>query len=154
MRLRHALVTTLLVLALPRLASAQTPHAEARHAFELGVQLYDEHNYDAALAELTHAYALEPNNAVLYNLGLVHAALNHSVEAVDALERYLHDGGDQVDRPHRERAQQELARQRDRIGTIAVVVNVEGAIIALDGHDVARAPVSEPIRAPVGSHSI
>lgn len=154
MSLRLFLFTTCLVVAVPALAFAQNGHAEARHAFELGVQLFDEHNYDAALAELNHAYELEPNYAVLYNLGLVHAALNHSVEAVDALERYLHEGAEHIDRAHRDRVSQELARQRDRIGTIAVVVNVAGAIIALDGHDVARAPVTEPIRAPVGSHSI
>src|SRR5690606_18818071 len=78
----------------------------------------------------------------------------HAVEAVEAFEAYLSEGGDRIPAARRARAEQELATQRERIASLAIEVNVEGASISVDGSLVARAPLAAPIRVAVGEHLV
>lgn len=136
-------------------AAAQTdPRAEASAHFERGTDLFNEGRYDAALAEFDRAYEIAPALPVLYNLGRVHAELGHPVEAARAYERYLSEGGDTLPAARRTEVEQALARQRDRIGHLRVEANVEGAIVSVDGNDVATTPLAEPIEVGSGTHSI
>jgi hypothetical protein len=145
-----------IVLALPRLAHAQTTaDVDGAHEhFARGIALYNEHHLDAALAELTRAYELAPAPAVLYNLGRVRAELGQPVEAARALEQYLAEGGDTI--PHARRVEVEalLTEQRARIARVRVVANVEGSIVGLDGVDVARTPLSAPLEVGTGHHTL
>ncbi len=135
-------------------AHAQPPEDEAAQARIHGAHLLEEGRYEEALAELSRAYALSPSLTTLYRIGLAHAALGHAVEAADALERYLFEGGRRSDRAHRRRAEDELAQQRARIGTLDVEVNVEGAVVMLDGRELGRAPLTQLSRASAGTHSV
>ena len=135
-------------------AQEHGPQAEARARFERGVALFDEGRLDAALAEFEEAHRLAPNYAVHFNLGQVHARLGHAVEAVEAFERYLSEGGDRIPAERRARAERELATQRERIASLVIEVNVEGASISVNGSLVARAPLSAPIRVAVGEQLV
>lgn len=101
--------------------------ATARARFDRGVALFDEGRFDAALAEFQEAYRIAPSYAVLFNLAQVHARLGHAVEAVDAFERYLEEGGARIPAQRRALAERELATQRERIATLVVEVNAPGA---------------------------
>ncbi len=149
-------VAALWALSLGARVEAQEPgaQAEARARFERGVALFDEGRLDAALAELEQAYRLAPHYAVHFNLGQVHARLGHAVEAVEAFERYLAEGGDRVPAERRARAERELAVQRERIASLLIEVNVEGATISVNGSVVARAPLAAPIRVAVGDQLV
>ncbi len=131
-------------------AQADTP---AVH-FERGINLFNEGRYDAALAEFNRAYELEPAFQVLYNLGRVHAALGHAVEATHAYQRYLDEGGRNVPAARQREVREALATQRSRIGRIQVVTDVRGAVVNVDGNDVATTPLSEPIEVTAGSHTV
>src|SRR5262245_61199389 len=69
------------------------PHSAAREHFARGVELVDEGAFEQAAHEFQRAYDLEPNAAVLYNMGQAFAAAGRPVEAVSALARYLEAGG-------------------------------------------------------------
>lgn len=128
--------------------------SDARAHFERGVALFDEGRHAAALAEFEAAYRASPNYRVLYNLAQVHARLGHAVEATETYERFLSEGGDAIDAAQRQRAEAELATQRARIGALDIVGAVPGASVSVDGDQVARTPLSEPIRVSVGEHTV
>ena len=67
--------------------------AEARERFDRGLRLFEEGDNGGALAEFKRAHELVPNPLVLFNIGLVYAALGRPVEATDALDRVLRDAG-------------------------------------------------------------
>lgn len=152
MRLTIALAVLVLFVA-PALAQTD-PRADASAHFQRGTDLFNEGRYDAALAEFERAYEIAPALPVLYNLGRVHAELGHPVEAARAFERYLSEGGDTLPSARRTEVEQALARQRDRIGHLRVEANVEGAIISIDGSDVATTPLTAPIDLGGGTHSV
>lgn len=154
---RIALLVTCLSLGFGSVANAQEARgdvrAEARERFDRGLQLFNEHRYDASLAEFQRAYQISPNPIVLYNLGRVHAALGQSVEATDAFESYLSQDTT-LNAQRRATVQQELERQRARVGRVHVNVNVTGATVAVDGIDVATTPLAAPLRLTVGAHTV
>lgn len=151
--LAAATLGALLALA-PAPARGQDARSEARARFAHAVDLFDEGQLDAALAEFERAYQLVPNAAVLYDVAQVHAALGHAVEAVDVFERYLREGGDGISAERRDEVERELARQRARIARVTVDVPVPGAIVALDDADVGPAPLDAPLRVSAGEHVI
>ncbi|HJL16135.1 MAG TPA: PEGA domain-containing protein [Sandaracinaceae bacterium LLY-WYZ-13_1] len=145
--------------AAPRIAAAQPePTDEARQEaserFRRALELFDEGNMEAALIEFEAAYERVPSWQVLYNIGACHRALGHPVEAVDAWDRYLSEGGDEVPPERREEVAAALAQQRARIGTVLVRTNVEDGRITVDGVAVADAPMAEPLRLAVGTYEI
>ncbi|MCU0677781.1 MAG: PEGA domain-containing protein [Myxococcota bacterium] len=126
----------------------------ARARFERALQLFDEGRHAEALIEFEAAYALFPDHRVLFNVGNVHEALGRPVEAVDAWERYLREGGEGIHVERRLLVEAALARQRARIGSVTVVTNVEGARLEVDGVEVATLPSSTPLRLAIGTYSI
>ena len=152
---RCAACATLLALALgPARVAAQDARAEAGEHFQRGLRLYEEGRDEAALAELEEAHRLSPAWQVLYNIGRVHARLGHAVEAADSYERYLRDGGEEIEAARRAEVEELLAEQRARIALVSVRVNAEGAVILLDGADFARTPLEGPLRVAAGAHTI
>lgn len=126
--------------------------AQAAQRFDRGLSLFNEGDNAGALAEFKQTYALMPNTVVLYNIGLVYAAMMRPVDAVDALTNVV--DAQALSPEQRERAQKTLADQRARIGRIAVTTLPEGARIDVDGVEVARTPLNGPLRVAEGNHVI
>lgn len=122
-----------LALTLPRLAHAQD---DARAHFERGVTLYTDANFEAALVEFQRAYALGQNPNLLYNLGAVYESLGRFVEARDALEAYRMRGTPATVATRAAELDARLARLRERIGTLRVLIDVPGLRARLDGVEV------------------
>lgn len=156
MNARAVVCVVLVILLAASAAEAQTAQQrEAAEHFDRGTAFFNEGRYDASLAEFQRAYELAPAHQVLYNLGRVHAALGHAVEATDAFDRYLREAQPgQITDARRAEVQRMLETQRARVGFVDVSVNVEGAMITVDGVDAATAPLAQPIRLSAGSHVI
>ncbi|MCC7537237.1 MAG: PEGA domain-containing protein [Deltaproteobacteria bacterium] len=144
--------TFLLVVSPTAVAQSPADTALARAHFRRGLELVDERRFDAALAEFERAYRLRPAYQVLYNLGVVHDALEHTVEAVDAFEQYLREGGDRIAPARRAEVEATLTARRRLVARLVVRVNVDGAIVAVDGRDVGRSPLGAAIRLTAGAH--
>ncbi len=138
-------------------AAATAPPAasrsEAAERFDRALRLFEEGDNAAALAEFRRVQEIAPNPVVLYNIGLVSAAMGRSVEAVDALGAVLKDPAT-LGKERAARATHVLQEQSARIAEVDVIVNVPGARIEVDGVEVARAPLTAPIRVSSGSHVI
>jgi tetratricopeptide (TPR) repeat protein len=93
-------------------APTSTPEAapsegDARQQLEQAMQLYESGRYAEALEVFERVYAFEPNPAVLFNIGAVHAALHHCELARDAYRRYIEQTRSESGRAD---AQQQLER--------------------------------------------
>jgi hypothetical protein len=138
--------------ALAQPKPAPDPKAEARSRFDGGIALFEEGNNAAALAEFQRAYDLIPNQVVLFNIGLVYAAMNRPAEAADALQKVVKEPAglapDIV-----ARANQTLSQQRGRIAEVTVGCNVP-ATIEVDNVEAAKAPLAGPLKLAGGSHIV
>jgi hypothetical protein len=139
--------------AAPVAAAPEAAKAEARERFDRGLGLYEKGENAAALAEFKRAYELIPNAVVLYNMGLVYAAMNRPVEAADALERYLSQAGDKASPEQRRKATRVRDEQAARVARVLVVTD-HPAIVQIDGVEAGRTPMAEPLRLSSGAHTV
>ncbi|HYP78231.1 MAG TPA: PEGA domain-containing protein [Polyangiaceae bacterium] len=131
---------------------AEQNKAQAAQRFDRGLQLFNEGDNAGALAEFKQTYALMPNPIVLFNIGLVYAAMGRPVDAVDALLPVVDSAT--LSPEQRERARNTLSDQQARIGRVSVTTVPVGARIDVDGVEVARTPLTSPLRVAEGSHVI
>lgn len=154
---RHALL--LLAAALAATSASRSARAEdtvdsapfekAKAAFTLGVDLFEQGDFQGAARAFTEANAARPHPVYLYNLGLTYERLGDDVRVVDTLTELLRDPG--VLKPDKvEVAKAALARAKARIGTVEIVCDVEGADVDASDGEVGKCPVAGTIRRPPG----
>jgi hypothetical protein len=125
--------------------------AEARERFDTGLHLFEKGENAGALAEFKRAYQLIPNPVVLYNMGLVYAAMNRPVDALDALNQFLADPGAAT--AEQKHATEVRAEQEKRIAQLVILTD-HPATVEIDGVEVGHTPLSQPIRVASGSHVV
>jgi hypothetical protein len=138
----------------PRAAPAQkaepTPalRAEARDRFERGLARFNDGDKSGALAEFKRAYELIENSIVLYNIGLVYAAMGRPVEALAALDRVLAAPGP-VAGERLERARRTRDEQAVRVAELTITTSVP-ALIEVDQIEAGHTPLDAPVRVAAG----
>jgi hypothetical protein len=156
MRSGLLLLAALSLASAPAVARADAPdpvRTEAADRFDRAIRLVNAGDLSGGLAELQRAYVLIPSPVVLYNLGLVNAALNRPVAAVHALEKVV--ATPETLKPELlDRAREVLREQSDRIGQVAVVTNVKEGVVEVDNVEAARLPVAAPLDVAIGHHVI
>jgi hypothetical protein len=148
-----SLILLATLLAAPATARADAK-AEARRHFEYAKELIDDGQMAQAVIELQRCYEIMPHHTVLYNLGQAYVTMGKPVEAMDAFERYLKEGGGEISAERRAEVQKEIARQRVRIATLEIRGAPAGAVLRVDGKMVGVAPLYVPIRIGMGSHTV
>ena len=140
--------------AQPTPSTAPTPasKAEARDRFDRGLRLFEKGETAGALAEFKRANELVPNPLVLYNMGLVYAAMNRPVDAVQALEGFLSQST-AAQKSQRKHAEEVRDEQATRIARLLVKTEVP-ATVDIDGVEVARTPLAQPIPVASGTHVV
>lgn len=128
--------------------------AEARRRYDRALELSDEGNYDDALIELQRAYQLAPTYRLLYNLGVVSVAVHDYVKALDYFDRYLKEGGTEIEPSRVDEVQKQMERLRPRIARISISVSVPGADVRLDDQEIGHAPLVTEIPVNAGRHRI
>ena len=134
-------VAALVALGAPRAGRADDPRSDARAHYAKGLELAGQHGYEGALREFEAAYAISPQFAVLYNIGQAHVALGRAREAIDALTRYLRDGGDRISPERRVQVERQIARLSASLPNPALPsqAEVERATAAAAGEAIAAA---------------
>jgi hypothetical protein len=126
--------------------------AEARERFDTGLHLFEKGENAGALAEFKRAYQLIPNPLVLYNMGLVYAAMNRPVDALDALTQFLGEPG-AAGPEQKKHAADVRAEQEKRIAQLVVLTD-HPATVEVDGVEVGHTPLAKPIRVGSGQHVV
>jgi hypothetical protein len=127
---------------------------KARQHFKQGVELFDQRRFGDALAQFEQSYGLFPVYSTLYNVGQVHVALGHPVQAVEAFEKLLVQGGASVPAEQRNRVESELKLQRERVGELKLSVLPDAAVVRVDGDPVGKAPLNGLVKVAAGHHRI
>ncbi len=149
-----------LIALAPSSAMAQQPagpstgkESEAQDRFKRGIELYEEENFSAALLEFRRAYELVPAYQVLYNVARTCYQLRDYTCSLKTFERYLADGGSQIDPKRKDEVEKELVSIRRRVVTVTVT-STKGATITVDGVSVGEAPLPAPIQVNEGHRLI
>ena len=85
-------------------------------------------------------------------MGLVYAAMNRPVDAVDSLNQFIGDPGE-AGAEQRKHAEQVRVEQTKRIAQLVILTD-HPATIEVDGVEVGRTPLAKPIRVASGSHVV
>src|SRR5215470_8386310 len=102
----------LFFVARPTLGADATPLEEAKRAFSAGVILLkdpDGAKYEDALVQFNKAYRLSGSWKALGNVALCSMKLERDGEAIAAYEKYLVQGGKEVDADERAQIERDLA---------------------------------------------
>jgi hypothetical protein len=127
--------------------------AEAAARKKAGDEAMDTFRFADALAAYSDAYAITKNTALLYNMGRALQALNRFPEALDKLEAF--DAAASTELKERvPRLPKLIAELRQRVSTLTVKTNVEGARIVVRDTVVGKAPLPKPIRLTAGAATI
>ena len=101
-------VAIFLILAVMLLISSKSSAEETKAAddesekaqalFQKGADLYENSAFDRAADAFRQAYAIRPSWKLYYNIGQSEAAAKHYGLALEAFEKYLAEGGDDVEK--------------------------------------------------------
>lgn len=147
-----SLITSLL--ATPAVAYAQGAENDAGAHFERGVSFFKDKNFTAAMVEFKRAYEIDPNWVVLYNIGWTARELQHYSEALDALERFLQEGGAQVEADQKKQVDAWVAELKQKVGTFTFKTNVDGVEVAVDDVVVGVTPLPKGVTVDAGRRKI
>ncbi len=126
---------------------------EAKVHFQQAVALFNDGNFNAALAEFQRAYDLRPSPGLLYNIGLTQKALFRYDEAVDTLERYLAEET-KLSPERRAECLQLTTEMKALLAPITITIEPAGAVVSVDGRSIGKAPLLRPLRLAAGSHTL
>ncbi len=119
-------------LALPAWAAEVVISDEARAHFSAGVNLLqdpDGARYEEAYREFKTAYATSPSWKILGNLGLSAMKLERDSEAIDAIKKYLAEGGKRIDAEERAQFQRDLSTLESGVAQLVLQTEPPGAVI-------------------------
>ena len=149
-------IAAYLLAATPVVAAepAASHRTQARGHFDRGVALAKAERFGEALSEFELAYDMSPHFSVLYNIAQALTVLGRATEASAAFERYLREGGANIEPRRRAEVEAAIVRERDKTGTLELTIDTEGAEVAIDGKPVGRSPLTAPIRLDAGPHRV
>jgi hypothetical protein len=135
--------------------SSTDDDVEARYArhMDLGVRLFEDRNYDAALSEFELAYEAKRVASPLINIALCHKGRFEYPRAVEVLERALAEHRGTIDAP--DKIERAVAELRELLATVEIRVDPPGvaASVVLDGVPVPIARLGS-LRVSPGSHEL
>ncbi len=105
---------------------------EARQHFKAGVNLLNDPDgarYEEAYREFKAAYGASPSWKILGNLGLCAMKLERDGEAIDAYEKYLADGGKDVDPAEQSQIKTDLTTLKTGAAKLELKVSPGDAIV-------------------------
>lgn len=144
--------------ATPPPPDAPAPHSEAiaraRENFRQGIELTAAGRLADALVAFQTAYDLSPSYRILYNIGQISRHVGDAARSLRAFERYLAEGGAEIDAARRAEVEAEIAALRPRVGAVRVRATAPGAAVLLDGARVGEAPLTGPLYVNPGVHRL
>ena len=157
-----AVLTAVLALGLaaPATAFAQDARAAedaaARYKLHManGVKLYQDKNYQAAIAEFEAAYAAQPKPSPLTNVALCHKAQFRYPKAIATLERALAAHGEGMSAADKKQVTDAIAEMKGLLGFVEVTVVPAEATIAVDGEALPAGAARQPIPLGPGEHTL
>jgi len=164
-RNRIALGLVLAACVAPATASAQGAPAPApapepddltklaRAKFMEGVAAFDAKKYNEARIAFLQAYALKRHPAVLLNLGQSELRLGMVEDGGNHLQQFLREHKD-ASEDQKTSAREGIKEAQKRTGFAIIIVNVDGAELAIDNAPIGTSPLLDPYFVKPGKHEL
>jgi hypothetical protein len=124
-----------------------------RH-FENGTTMMQAEDFAGAAVEFEASINEYPTKNAMYNLGMCQKALHRYPQALASFRRALREFGDAMNPDEKAETEANIAAISKIIGEVDVSVNVEGALVSVDGEDVGTSPLAKPVILGAGEHRI
>lgn len=140
-------------------ASGATPLSSSltgavKEAYDLGRQLYRTGDFAGALLQFERAYDLSTDVRLLWNVAVCEKNLHRYARARKTLERYLIEGGVQLNEQSRKDAVDLSQALSKFVSTLRISVSEPGAAIFIDDEQVGISPLTEPLLVDMGTRRI
>jgi len=128
----------------PAAQEAQDSNALARQSYEQGISHYENGDYKAAATAFREAYTLRPSWKILFNIGQSEAAAKRYGLAMEAFQKYLIKGGDDIPGDRKDYVTEEIRRLKELVGEVEVDAPEKSAVY-IDGVLRGTAPLLSPV---------
>lgn len=149
-----ALVTRASAAPAPAPSAGGNAEAEAKRHFDIGLKLYKEKLYEAALTEFEQSYEIVPRPSALRNVAQCHRDLKRMAEAYATYGKLLSVHAAQLSPKEKDAVQKAIKELENVTGTLTLTVSPDGATILVDGKKVGESPLASPVRLDVGPHTV
>jgi hypothetical protein len=127
---------------------------EAQPHLQKAVELYDENDFANALIEFKRAYEIAQDWRFLFNVAQAAYQVSNYALALESFQKYLSEGGAQVERKRRTFVDGEITKLKGRVAQVRITVNLPNADIAVDDEKVGVSPLPGPITVSAGKRKI
>lgn len=125
-----------------------------RQHMDVGISLYEQKNYAAAITEFEEAYKARPKASPLVNVALCHKAMFAYHKAVRALETALAKHEDTMDENDKKAARTEIEEMRALLSYVTFEVTPPRFSVRVDGESYAEAAQGKEVELSPGPHDI
>jgi hypothetical protein len=127
---------------------------EAQPHLQKAVELYDENDFANALIEFKRAYEIAQDWRFLFNVAQAAYQVSNYALALDSFQKYLSEGGAQVERKRKTFVEGEIAKLKGRVAQVRITVNLPNAEVAVDDEKVGVSPLPAAITVSAGKRKI
>jgi hypothetical protein len=131
-------------------SAAADPDPEVVRLYNRGIEALKAKQWEKARDALLEAFKLQPLPQIAANLGYAEFMWGRFRDAAEHVSFFLREG-ESISPKDRQENEKRLADAKARIGTVTVQVNVAGARVLMDAHDVGVSPLSVPLFVEPGS---
>lgn len=135
-------------------APSKADQEAAKKKLAAGKKLLDAKSWQAALAELEAAYALDPKPAALLGKARAERELGRRADAYASYERARDQHAKELDFAQRAEVDKALKELALVTGTLAVRTSEAGATVTIDGKPAGTTPLAAPVRLDEGTHAV
>lgn len=140
---------------LPPPSPPPDPGADAyRQHMDVGISLYEQKNYVAAIAEFEEAYKAKAKASPLVNIALCHKAMFAYPKAIRALEAALDGHADTMDDNDERAAHAEIEEMRALLSYVTFKVTPGKFAVQIDGEAYPEAAEGKPVAVSPGPHEV
>jgi hypothetical protein len=128
--------------------------SESQQHFEAGKELMRAEDYVGAAVEFERSVALYPTKNGLFNLANSYKALRRYADAIEVIERLQRDFADDMGSDLNLRAAELENVLRRLVAILRIEVNKDGSSVVVDGEEVGKSPLGEPVLVGSGVHRL
>ena len=144
------ITVSLLVISSPGVAD-DASEAKAREWIEKGRTCIAKEDFACALEAFKTSYELRPKSWVLFNIAMCQKATHRYVDAIASFRLFL-KAENNPSTATLGLAKEALSELEQMVGKVRLVEAPDGAMVSIDGEEVATTPLAEPLVMDPGRH--
>lgn len=133
---------------------AESLTGEAKRDYDAAKLLFADGDMAGAAAKFQHAYDVSKDPRLLYNVAVCEKNQRRYFRVQVLLQRYLREMGGSLSTQDRTNVEETLTAIKSFVSTLKLNVQDEGAVVMIDGEEVGRAPITQPIPIDLGRRTI